>query len=670
LGIVLGLAEAASLRLPDLPVVLMKPYVPPSFWFFAPLLASGTFGLLGLLAGFLAALSKRRFLGMVVISVLVGLAGAYLALALQFSLSGCGWFTALHRFITPPIVFTVFFIWTLPALWDTQKPDTPLGFLADVPLRLWSRVVFAAIVTLAVAVGISHLPDRLTATAAHAASRAKQPNIILIVWDTARADHFSSYGYSRNTTPNIDQFAERGVLFENAISASSWTLPAMASVFTSLLPHQHGAERNWGLGNGPHTLAEILRSGGYETAGFNGNPYFGVNPWGLGRGFETYIESTSSLGYSFDAARIGGGLIEPFREEWLNGTRVNQYTAQQLNEHVYRWFDHRSDRPYFLFLNYNDAHEPYQVPPPYKQLYGDASREARHLLGHSDAGRFYLPLGEREGVIAAYDHSLNYIDSRVGELLRFLESSPDWSNTYVIITADHGEGFGEHDTYTHGWNLNRETLHVPLIVVGPGIPHGVRVRDIARTRQIFSTVLEMAGMKKPVLQHNSLSRLWNPGYKPSNSDEATVSEVVDNTAPPAPQGMISLTTREWHFIYRAGYQRNELYHWPTDPLEQRNLANLPENQALVGQLKARLLSIVLRSYRPWRNTRYLLAFSKSDFSPDEEALKSTPAIPDGPLLHLAAGAPQALFPPNPETPQADNKNPDLELLKSLPYEGI
>ena len=122
--------------------------------------------------------------------------------------------------------------------------------------------------------------------------------------------------------------------------------------------------------------------------------------------------------------------------------------------------------------------------------------------------RFYLPAGERDGVIAAYDDCLNYIDSQVGELLRFLERSPDWSNTYVIITADHGEAFGEHDTYTHAWNLYREVVHVPLIIAGPGIPQGVRVRDIARTRQIFSTALEMAGMKSAVLRRNSLMRLW------------------------------------------------------------------------------------------------------------------------------------------------------------------
>jgi arylsulfatase A-like enzyme len=668
-GIVLGLLEAGFLRLTDLPLVLQKPHVPLSFWFFAPLLTSVFFGLLGLLAGFLAALPRSRFLGMVIIAGFVGLTGVHLALALGFSQSGSGWFIALQHVITPAILFAVVFAWTLPALWATRKPDSPLGFLAEVPQRLWSGVVFASMATLAVGVGISHLPDHLRGSTPHTTGRAQSPNIVLIVWDTTRADHFSSYGYFRNTTPNVDQFAKRGVLFENAISASSWTLPAMASVFTGLLPHQHGVGMERALGNGPRTLAEILRSGGYETAGFNANPYFGIVPWGVGRGFDTYVDSTSSMGYSLDVTRIGRELVEHYSEEWFHRSRFNQFTAHQLNEHVYDWFDHRSDRPFFLFLNYNDAHQPYEVPSPYNHLYGHASKGAKHLLHTAYPARFYLPPGEREGVLAAYDNSLSYIDSQVGELLRFLERSPEWSNTYVIITSDHGEGFGEHDTYSHGWNLYREVLHVPLIIAGPGIPAGVRVTDIAKTRQIFETALEMAGVKGAILRRTSLRRLWAPGDVPNILDEPTLSEHVDKTPLPAIRGMISITTREWQLIYRPGYRRNELYHWPTDPSEQQNLANLPENQALVEQLKASLLSIIERSYRPWRNTRYLLALSGPDFSPDLEAMQSIPSLPGGPLLYDGVGAAQTLFPPNPETPPSNGKIPDKELLESLPYDA-
>jgi arylsulfatase A-like enzyme len=656
-GTVLGLIEAGFLRSRALPL-------PPSIWFFAPLMTSVAFGLLGLLAGFLAALPRSRFLGMVIIASLAGLTGGYLALALRFSQTA----TVLQHVIRPVNLFSGVFAWTLAALWATRKPNSPLGFLADVPQRIWSGVVLSSMATLAVVVGISHFPDHLAVSTAHATTGTPQsPNIVLIVVDTARADHFSSYGYSRNTTPNIDQFARRGVLFENAISASSWTLPSMFSMFTSLLPHQHGAGTN--RASEPRTLAEILRSGGYETAGFNANPYYGIIPWGVGRGFETYLDSTGTMGYSLDATRLGRDVIEPYSEEWFHRSRFNQFTAHQLNEEVYRWLDRRPDRPFFLFLNYNDAHEPYEVPSPYDHLYGHASPDAKHLLLSSELCRFYLPPAEREGLIAAYDNSLNYVDSQAGELLRFLERSPEWSNTYVIITSDHGEAFGEHDTYSHGLNLYREVLHVPLIVAGPGIPASVRVTDIARTRQIFSTALEFAGVKEAVLRRTSLARMWSPGYMPRTPDEPTLSEVLDNVTSHAPKGMISITTREWQLIYRPGYQRSRLYHWPTDPLEQQDVAELPENQALLEHLKESLLSIVERSYRPWRDPGYLVALSGPNFSPALEALKSTPPLPGGPLLPRGVGAPQSLFPPNPETFQSRDRDPDKELLKSLPYDA-
>ncbi len=667
-GFFLGLFEAACLRFTDLPLALNTAHVPPSFWFFAPLLAALTFSLLGLLAGVATSLARSRLLGMVIIAGFAGLASSYLALVLRYSESVSGWYLALGHYLTPAVLFVLVFAWTLPALWATRKPDSPLGFLADVPLRPWSGIVVALVATLLIAVGITHAPAPLSSTAAHTRSTAAAPNIVLILWDTTRADHLSSYGYFRNTTPNVDHFAKHGVLFENAISASSWTLPATASIFTSLLPHQHGASSDPGLGNGPRTLAEILRSGGYETAGFNANPYYGVVPWGLARGFETYVDSSNLLGYSLDATRIGNEFIEPFTQKWFHRHRFNQYNAHDLNEQVYHWYGHHSDRPFFLFLNYNDAHEPYEVPSPYGDHYGHASEGARQLLRSATLSRFYLPEGEREGVIAAYDNCLNYIDGQLGELLGFLERSPEWSNTYAIITADHGESFGEHDTYTHGWNLYREVLHVPLIIAGPGIPQGVRVKNIATTRQIFSTVLEMAGLKSPILRRTSLSRLWEPGYVP-DATEAPISEMTDPTALPAPQGLISITTQEWQFIYRPGHRRSSLYHWPTDPLEQHNVEDLTENQAAVEQLKASLLSMVKGSYRPWRETRYLLAFSPSDYPPDLSVLESPPTPLGGPFLPHGAGAEQTLFAPNRETPQPNSRRPDQDLLESLPYDA-
>ena len=108
-----------------------------------------------------------------------------------------------------------------------------------------------------------------------------------------------------------------------------------------------------------------------------------------------------------------------------------------------------------------------------------------------------IPAEQRKSLAAAYDNALNYTDSQMGELLRFLERSPEWRNTYVIITADHGEAFGEHHSYSHGWDLYREVLHVPLAVVGPGIPRGVRDTGTARTRQILRPRWNSPGPREP-----------------------------------------------------------------------------------------------------------------------------------------------------------------------------
>jgi len=165
-----------------------------------------------------------------------------------------------------------------------------------------------------------------------------------------------------------------------------------------------------------------------------------------------------------------------------------------------------------------------------------------------------------------------------------------------------------------------------------------------------------------------LARLWEPGYvaKPSH---AIISEIMEPVLLPAPQGMISLTTPEWHFIYRTGYRRSELYHWTTDPLEHQNVADLPENQASLEHLEDSLLSMVKRTYRPWRETRYLMAFSPSDSPADLRALGSVPSLPGRTFLPRELGAVQALFAPNPETPKSNSQQSERDLLESLPYDA-
>lgn len=666
-GIVLGLTEAACLRLSRFPLELPRPHVPFSFWFFAPLMVSVAFGLLGLLAGLFARLSPSRLLGEVIVAVYVGLAGGYLGQILKYYPSSQPDFVFLKEVVSPEAFVVVAFACALGFLWFTRKPDCPIGALIALPIKPWSLVVIVSTVLMMVVVGITHGPDYTIGSTAHASARSQRPNFILIISDATRADHLSSYGYARKTTPNLEDFARHGVLFENAISASSWTLPAIASMMTNLLPHQHGASADHPLAIGPRTLPEILAMAGYETAGFSANPYFGISPWGLGRGYETYTDSTAALGYSVDATRLGHEFIEPLSEALFHHSRFAEFNAHQLNQRVYHWLDHRSERPFFLCVHYNDAHDSYEVPSPYDHTYGHVFEETKQLLPSAKYSRIELTADQRQNVIAAYDDSLRFVDAQVGELLRFVQNSPDRDNTYIIFTSDHGEAFGEHHSYTHGWDLYREVLHVPLMVAGPRVPAGLRVRDLARTRQIFPTVLEMAGLNQPVLRRSSLSRMWKSDYTPHSPDEPTVSELIDPGPPSQPRGMISLTTREWHLIYYTDRRRNQLYHWPTDPLEQHDVAELPDNQALRHHLESVLLDMVRRSYRPWRDTRYLEALSDVNFLFNEAPQGSTLSLAKTSLLPAGPGVAQALFSPNPEDSGSESTTPEDDMLRSLPY---
>lgn len=195
--------------------------------------------------------------------------------------------------------------------------------------------------------------------------------------------------------------------------------------------------------------------------------------------------------------------------------------------------------------------------PPFHRRFGQVREAVIHRAANFEyRGGVPTPLlAEREWVITTYDNCLAYLDDQVGKLVEVLARSPDWPNTVVIITSDHGEALGEHDAYGHGMNLYREVTHVPLILLRPGIPAGLRVSHIARTRELFQTVIDMVSSPSLHLERSSLRRFWTPRFKPAGADDMAVSELLSVT---------SLTTPEWHYHFYAD-GRSELYHWPTDP---------------------------------------------------------------------------------------------------------
>ncbi|MGH9455253.1 MAG: sulfatase-like hydrolase/transferase, partial [Terriglobia bacterium] len=307
---------------------------------------------------------------------------------------------------------------------------------------------------------------------------------------------------------------------------------------------------------------------------------------------------------------------------------------------------------------------PYLPPVPYDHRFGrvPGSLLAR-ISGPLDRGRPAAPFSpsENQDLLDGYDNSLAYLDAQMGRLIRRLVKSPGGENTFIIITADHGEGFGEHGTYDHGFNLYREVLHVPLIVVGPGVPAGHRIPGLVATRQLFATVLNLASGEKLPLGAASLERFWQQGSKPEN--ESVISELVVETPGANRPSMLSLRTPQWHFVRDTG-GHTSLYNWQRDPAEHINQADVASLQSVRESLNQSLRSGLARSVLPWRNLRYFkpLDLSQQTFL-QQIAARKTPWPDTGRPI----GSSQTLFthattrkPNSPQRSEEDN-------LRSLPY---
>ena len=333
-----------------------------------------------------------------------------------------------------------------------------------------------------------------------ATAPADAPNVLLIILDTVRAASLSMLG-GRAQTPALDSLAAAGVNFERAVSAAPWTLPSHASMFTGLWPHEHGADWRFPLDARATTIAEVMARHGYRTGGFVGNLVFTSREHGLHRGFQVYRDyrrspgallRTSSLVQTITTSRILRRLASA-REV------VGRKTGAQVNREFLDWEARTGDRPWFAFLNYYDAHEPYLPTRAFADRYssGLPPRRFDHIRywnvegGIDDWGD--LSPAEVEAERAAYEAAITGLDADIGALLSELRRRGAAERTIVVITSDHGELFGEHDTHVHGNSIYWRTLHVPLLMSWPGrLPAGLRVADPVSLRDVPATILSLA----------------------------------------------------------------------------------------------------------------------------------------------------------------------------------
>jgi len=466
-------------------------------------------------------------------------------------------------------------------------------------LRFWQRTLpWAATVALLALVGIQGgiwMRERI-ATASLPNASSEDPNILVIVVDALRADHLSSYGYARSTSPNLDRLAREGVLFENAISAASWTLPSHASLLTGRYVYEHGAgwETEKALIDSPYpTLAEALRSRGYRTGGFSGNLFWFTSDRGFDRGFihfEDYFQSITDM----VLRTLYGRVIENFVLRRLGFEDIPaRKRASDINRAVLQWIERDREKPFFVFVNFMDNHDPYLPPQPYRSRFSNLKRPGGILNWRVGRAQPKMTREELQGEIDAYDGAIAYVDEQINILIAELQRRSVERNMLVIITSDHGESFGEHNVYLHANSLYREEIHVPLIIRLKGkVPAGARVSQPVTNAALPITVMDLIGKSEPKLfPRQSLRRLWEvqEAQKDWPYPLAEVEEIpwAPEKAPASEGSLKSLVSPEWHYIEH--YKLNpEVYDWNKDPQEMYNLAKVPRMRDEVAMLAKRI----------------------------------------------------------------------------------
>jgi len=405
--------------------------------------------------------------------------------------------------------------------------------------------------------------------------------VVLVVVDTLRADHLGAYGYPRPTSPRIDAFAADATRFADATSPAPWTLPALATLMTSLEPSVHGAQAPSDLGDmtwffepgkfrafstlhdSRLTLAEILRDAGFATWGAVQGSY-PTAVFGMAQGFETYRQNQTP-GFRFDL------------------------------EDAFAWLDAEQPDRFFLYVHVMEVHAPYtpieirpgahrKLDPEQMPYYREAVAEEklRFLQWDFDPGYVGAVDGSRENLrelsrpgarlpardlrhlVALYDRGIAYVDYWLGELIDGLRERGLYDETIVVLTSDHGEEFLEHGGLEHSFSYYEEMLRVPLIVRVPGEGQGEVVEGTVGLVDVLPSLLDWLDVPVPDgLQGQSLRLPVAP--------ETSAAYLAEASLRP---GDRALRGSGWKYI-RSGQGREELYDLAADPGERSNRCAQP-----------------------------------------------------------------------------------------------
>lgn len=375
-----------------------------------------------------------------------------------------------------------------------------------------------------------------------------RPNVLFLMLDSMRKDRVSAYGHRRETTPNLDELASTATVYEHAYTSTPWTLPSHCTMFTGLMPSEHGVRNGFKGGNlrlseDLTTLPERLSELGYRTAGFSNNPWVGTLS-GLDRGFEEFVE------WDLEIVRRGGADIHDTIDELCSKAHTavghaarrpafllkRPFFTASLVERADRWLESTaaSDTPSFTFLNLMEAHSPYFPPDGAFEQLGLSTPglfEPRVLNTKLLAyvfGSIELSPDQRKRVMEYYDACLRYQDRKIAELVDTLKSHDAFDETLIVVCADHGKTLGDvsrdvtppHYVYEHNTD-------VPLLVKRAGQQTGRRVTEPAELARLFETLVDHPDRPETALCQNQY---------------ALVEDFIPHT------GTDSQDTTRWHTI--------------------------------------------------------------------------------------------------------------------------
>ena len=424
--------------------------------------------------------------------------------------------------------------------------------------------------------------------------------IVVVGVDPLRPDHLTSWGYKRDTTPGLDRMArEEATVFERAYASSSWTLPSMTSVFTSLHPMQHQVvDRGYKLDSKLDTLAGTLSDRGWKTAAFITHIYVS-SLFGLDSGFDEFHEL--SIDWEF--------------------AEGHQLRADALNEEVLPWLSANADERFFLYVHVFDPHWDYDPPAAWAERFidpeyrGPASGSWKFIEQYIPTEQL-MDKPELDRVVDLYDGEIAWTEHQIGRLIDHLRNLGIWNQALFVLLADHGEELQDHGSMHHIRTLYEEVLRVPLIIKPP---HGrsdqarSRVTERVRNLDIAPTILDFAGISSPAdFEGISLRPLMSQLGRDRPVFAHTQRHLSDKAA------LIVDDVKVIH-SWAPGQEGTELYDLAADPKEAQNLSS--EDPEGTAEARSLLLNEIERM-RAWSRER--------------ELERATPALTPEQIEHLRA----------------------------------